>query len=113
MAAVDNIHPTQFGDVTLSHNPDANVGGYAAHTITATLGEHKVGQLKWRKSTGEIHAIDVGNQIRHQGIATAMYNMGKSIPGKGPTHSDDRTDAGEGWAKAVGGRRPKRLGTIG
>ena len=42
------------------------------------------------------------------GMATQMYNRAKEIT-PGLRHSDNRTDAGQGWAKSVGGPLPERV----
>jgi hypothetical protein len=107
MAALDNVNDIQF-DHHLSEG---------MHTITATYTERggspeededrNVGQLDWSAKTGEIGMVETAPSHVRQGIATHMYNLGKALPGKGPSHSNDRTNAGTAWAKSVGGKLPK------
>lgn len=56
---------------------------------------------------GEIWGVEVAQHYRRKGIATAMYKEAKrrNIPIK---HSSVRTDAGDAWAKKVGGEVPPK-----
>jgi histone acetyltransferase (RNA polymerase elongator complex component) len=116
LAALDNVNGIQF-----SHQVEQNPGGRLKYNvIKAHDADREVGEMRWSQKTGEIQRVEVqgrmgpngdanGGSYQHRGIATHMYEAAKEIPGKGPTHSSQRTDAGEGWSKAVGGRRPRRV----
>jgi len=73
----------------------------------------QVGNLHWSKKTGQILDVRVAKEHRRQGVATAMYRMATQLAGErgvaAPKHSNDRSDQGDAWAKAVGGRLPKRI----
>ena len=87
-------------------------------SVRATHPEHgEVGHLYWHPRTGTIRDVLVSGEHQGQGIATQMYRMAqraaatvKRVPQ--PKHSQDRTDAGDAWAKAVGGRLPRRTKTF-
>ena len=56
---------------------------------------------------GTIWGVEVAEKHQKKGLATAMYHHAQrqGIPIK---HSEWRTDAGDAWAKKVGGTIPKR-----
>lgn len=75
----------------------------------------QIGHLYWHPRTGKIRDVLVTGEHQGKGIATEMFKTAqntaattKKVPT--PKHSQDRTDAGEAWAKAVGGPRPRRSG---
>lgn len=45
---------------------------------------------------------------RRQGIATALWNHAQSLPDP-PRHSNERSLAGDAWAKKMGGHLPENL----
>jgi hypothetical protein len=115
MSAQDNLSGIQF-----SHRIESDVS-HPYHSINAHDEDRKVGELNWSTRTGKILRVEVqgpmgpdgtanGGSYRGRGIATAMYEMAKEMPGKGPYHSNDRTTSGTGWAKHVGGRLPRNVG---
>jgi hypothetical protein len=136
MTATDNISPMQFklkheGHGQYTHEPDVPnryAGQYdshgdeyvsrhpvegplseGSHMITAHVGKGRGkarGILTWDR--GVIQKVDVDDDMQHKGMATQMYEHAKTIT-PGLAHSNNRTDAGEGWAKAVGGPRPPRM----
>ena len=73
----------------------------------------QVGRLEWSKRTGKILAVDVTQEFRRQGLATALLGHARRLSAKygikAPVHSNDRTDAGEAWARSLGERLPKRI----
>jgi hypothetical protein len=83
------------------------------HQIVANTEEGiPVGTLKWDKR--RIRELDVSPDFRREGIATAMWQEGHRLASENtripkPRHSSDRTEAGDAWAKSVGGRLPRRL----
>jgi len=90
--------------------------GSPSHSIRVPLGENELGQsrsamMSWN-SKG-ITGIEVPPDHQRKGIASAMWAEGhrlaeteRGIPA--PKHSSDRTDAGDAWARSVGGRLPRR-----
>lgn len=88
--------------------------GLGYHEVTAYDSDHnEVGSLQWHKGTGEILDVRVDPQHRRQGVATALHHMAGKLSGEygltGPTHSNDRSDQGDSWAKKVGGELPARI----
>jgi GNAT superfamily N-acetyltransferase len=83
-------------------------------SVRASHPEHgDVGHLYWHPRTGTIKDVLVHGDHQGQGIATQMYNLAHRVAAttRGvpkPQHSQDRTDAGDSWAKKVGGRLPRR-----
>jgi hypothetical protein len=72
-----------------------------------------VGELKWHPKTGEIKNLFVEANERRQGIARGMWDEANRISQSErgvvtPKHSSDRTDEGDAWAKAVGGKVPPK-----
>lgn len=81
------------------------------HRITAMHGRSVMGTMLWNGR--EIRNIGVTPGQERRGIATAMWHEGhrlaaesKKIPT--PKHSSIRTNAGDAWAKAVGGKLPRK-----
>lgn len=79
-------------------------------SVRATHPDHgDVGHLYWHPRTGTIRDVLVQGDHQGKGIATEMYRVAQSVKGvPSPKHSQDRTTAGEAWAKKVGGRLPRR-----
>lgn len=83
-------------------------------SVRATHPEHgDVGHLYWHPRTGKIRDVLVSGDHQGKGVGTQMYNMAQKsaetvarVPK--PQHSADRTDAGDAWAKKVGGSLPRR-----
>lgn len=93
-----------FGDYKMEYiSPEMGSG---LHKIVATYGDKIVGQLQW--STKQIEGLDVDNAHQRKGLATAMFKWGQEMR-PAPKHSNDRTDQGDAWAKAMGGKIPRRL----
>ena len=67
--------------------------------------------LRWDKSSGEIGGVGTRESHQHQGLATALYGMGRTMTRVKPQHSPIRTDEGDAWALKAsakyGGRIPK------
>src|SRR6478609_824836 len=102
--ANENLSRTQFSYTS----PDEG-GSRKLHKLQ----DSKTGAAMVWNSRG-IQNVVVPSQYQRQGIATAMWQEGHRIaeetPGvPAPKHSKDRTDAGDAWARNVGGRLPRRL----
>ena len=75
---------------------------YTVHHIAATHRGKEVGRIEWDERTSEIGHIEVNEKHRRKGIATAMYNMARSLPTKEKLgHAPERTDLGDAWAKTT------------
>ena len=64
-----------------------------------------VGHLRFHKDTGRVEGTEVYPAFRRQGVATAMWHEAHAR-GYELHHSDERTDAGDAWARKVGGPVP-------
>jgi hypothetical protein len=110
---VSNLNERQFGDYTLHYiSPGMGSG---LHKIVAMYGDTRVGHMAWNAK--EIHGVDVADPHQRRGLATEMWNWGQEMRPR-PKHSSDRTNQGDAWARAVGGKLPRRrmgnpLGRIG
>ena len=112
MAANEHLSDYQFSLI-----PAQERSKYARtrHKVVAETdtGDY-VGELEWHsRSDNRISNLFVEANHRREGVATGMWNyaheMAKTTKGvKPPTHSSDRTDEGDAWAKATGGPVPKR-----
>lgn len=83
-------------------------------SVRASHPEHgDVGHLYWHPRTGTIRDALVMGEHQGRGVGTQMYKMAqqtaetvRGVPA--PKHSQDRTDAGDAWARKVGGALPRR-----
>jgi hypothetical protein len=75
----------------------------------ADNGAH-LGDMLW--DAKQIRNIGVGEQFQRRGVATSMWNEGQRLAEErgipAPKHSPDRTNAGDAWARSVGGRLPRK-----
>ena len=96
MPAHESVNPIQF---TAEHYPASETGkSFSQHRVSAHVGDRRIATMSWSGKIG-VHNIEVDPQYQRQGIAT-------KVPA--PSHSKDRTDAGDAWARSVGGRLPRR-----
>jgi hypothetical protein len=61
---------------------------------------------------GEVMGLETHPKHRNQGLATKIWNIASKNSdnaGVKPKHSDLMTEAGEGWAKKVGGQMPEKV----
>ncbi len=82
------------------------------HRVRA-MSQHgmEVGSLLW--DSKQIRNVGVPEQHQRQGVATALWEEGHRMAGENaripqPKHSADRTNAGDAWARSVGGKLPRR-----
>lgn len=83
------------------------------YTHLQGLGEHRIeagedanaGHLSWAADTGRISEVFVAEDLRRQGIATALLKTAhETAEKKGlvhPEHSDTRTESGDKWVRKV------------
>ena len=105
--------PTQYtGEVRYKAkvNPDGSgsVSAYQDYVLYETeTSTREVGSLVW-DSTGKVHDIDVLPDRQRMGIGTVLWQQAQQAAGGSVRHSDDRTEAGERFARSVGGTIPSR-----
>jgi hypothetical protein len=91
----------ELGESKTVHRVQAFAGPTATH----------VGQIIW--SSKEIRNVIVSSDQQRRGVATRMFDHAQGLAASNPRipapkHSKDRTDAGDAWARQVGGRLPRR-----
>lgn len=102
MTAHESLHPIQFKYDKVA------MGGKPWHRVTAYRGDTEVGQMDWTsKGIRNINATP-----KRQGVGTALWQEGHRLASENqripaPRHSSDRTNAGDAWAKSVGGPLPR------
>ena len=109
-----NLNNDQHGGYTAFYKvhktPPENVEDY--HYISASDGKRSIGTFKWHPKHGAIMNVTVHHEHQGKGIATAMYHLAQRLSSQygvpAPEHNTDRTDAGDAWAKKVGGDLPPR-----
>lgn len=110
MAAHESLSGIQF---VTQHYPASETGkSFNQHRVSAMVGDRRVGTMSWSKRG--IHNVEVDPEFQRRGVATALWERGHAEAAAShdvvqPKHSADRSDAGDAWAKSVGGRRPRRL----
>ena len=89
-------------------------GGHGGewHTVVAKIGDEEVGDMLWNAE--RIGGLGVQEEHRRKGIATGLWNKAKEVAKQNkdipkPRHSPERTDAGDAWARKVGGKLPPRV----
>jgi ribosomal protein S18 acetylase RimI-like enzyme len=86
--------------------------GSSAHQLIAISGAQQVGTMKW--NAAGVQSLEVSHELRRRGVATALWGEGQRLAQqkKGrivtPKHSAQRTNAGDAWARSVGGPLPRR-----
>lgn len=74
----------------------------------------EIGYLYWFRGdrqasvTPLVETVSVAPKYQHRGIATRMYQMASEYEGQAITHSSKCSDAGDAWARRVGGHRLRR-----
>ena len=100
-----------FQGVTYTHTVDKRGARIeAVHPEHGVIG-HMLLHPFLGGSTRKVRNISVDPEHQRNGVATGMWNYAIS-QGLKPSHSADRTDAGDAWARTVSSRLPKRLGDL-
>lgn len=111
MAPNPNISSIQFRD--WGSHIDARIPDWGGEPL-------HVGSLGWETDYSdperprEVANVFVNKQFRRQGVASKMWDMAQQPhpdphDRRGPLrHSPDRTDAGDAWARSVGGEIPEQ-----
>jgi ribosomal protein S18 acetylase RimI-like enzyme len=71
----------------------------------------QLANIVWDSKTGRVNAISTHPDFQGLGIATNLWDEAHRLADvRGdiirPVHSEDRTNAGEGWARTVSGEKP-------
>lgn len=74
---------------------------------TAYRGERRVGTLEWNRR-GVITWVETVPRHKRRGVASQLWHAVRAA-GVPLSHAPERTDDGQAWAMAVGGRRPRRV----
>ena len=92
----------------------SNYGSSVHHLSIASddTGGQEMGHIEWHKDRGEILRVHVDEPYRRMGVANTLFHEAKKAAREQglvePTHSDDRSDMGDKWAKQAGGEVPPR-----
>ena len=97
MSAADHLHPEQFEFI---NHPTS--GGSVEAFDPET--EEQYAYLDWTNEQGgsRPNSVWVHPSRRHQGIATALFQHAQQHGVEFTMDNDERTDAGEGWARSLG-----------
>jgi GNAT superfamily N-acetyltransferase len=114
MSAQEHLNGIQFK----VHAPENSRTGYVhAYDENEPVADNalfpEIGHLYWHRSLDPsrpsvIDDMSVSPDYRRRGIATQMYQTAVEHEGAPIQHSPERTNAGDAWAKSVGGVRPRR-----
>ena len=83
------------------------------HAITDTL--LAIGSIKWNLDMdGEVGGISVREDWQRKGVAQLLWNVATGLAEErgwfGPSHSPNRTAAGDAFARSIGGPLPPLAG---
>lgn len=136
MPAHENLS-SQFSVIFHPANP-RSMGGISTHTVEAWAPEHvnepwaqahpsereawahseadpgirPIASMSWHHKTGEVRGVYTAKEHQRQGIASSLWQEGHRLANEQrvstPRHSPQRTNAGDAWARSVGGRLPRR-----
>ena len=100
-----NFNPADYGVPARHPNMFNNT---LSASISDSFGTMHVGDMSWNDKTGEIQELYVNPGFRRKGVATELFNKADDYyydpdNEKWVRHSPNRTEAGDAWAKAVGG----------
>lgn len=106
MAAHEKLNGLQF------HYDSPDLGeSKPVHRVTAMHGSNTMGTMLW--DSKQLRNIGTTPGQERRGVATSLWNEGHRLAAEDPKipqpkHSADRTEAGDKWARSVGGRLPRR-----
>jgi hypothetical protein len=106
MPAHEYLHGVQFA----YDNPELGESK-KLHRVQASSGGSHLGEMIW-SGKGIRNIMTTPGQER-RGVATRMWNEGHRLAEENakipkPKHSTERTNAGDAWARSVGGPLPRR-----
>jgi GNAT superfamily N-acetyltransferase len=103
-----NLSACDVPGLVLHLAPGTTVDGLAAGVATARLDGRTIGRLMWLtvpvglQRPGCIELVEVAEQWRRRGIATALWQAAAEADPR-LHHASARSRDGELWARAVGG----------
>lgn len=109
----ENLNRTQFEFVHRTPDPTSPLDVRALYHSVHGIGAAQGSVMYWHKKSGIIGNVEVPEQSRRKGIATAMLGEARRIASETrgvpkPRHSPMRTDLGEKWARSLGERLPRQ-----
>jgi ribosomal protein S18 acetylase RimI-like enzyme len=111
---------TEAGPVSIAYEGQHEWNNHTPHSagwhsvVARDEQNDVVGLMHWRKKAsggkaGQVDWVEVDPSYKRQGIGRQMWEHAQSIGVRpSPKHSNERTDAGDAWAKSVGGPLPRR-----
>lgn len=113
-AALREGDTTSHGEYELRYTHEYTGARGGRHVIEAHHPEDgRAGRMEWMgRPPYAIHNITVEPEHQRRGLATAMWNWAQENARPKPRHSEQRTDAGDAWARSVGGRLPRRTSRL-
>ena len=104
MTASDHLNGRQF---RLEHSAIDDGNPQGSHTLRASTGNGRLlGIMSWKN--GMVGSVSVKENWQRQGMASQMWQRASEIT-PGLSHSGNRTDDGDAWARKVGGPLPPRM----
>jgi len=93
---------------SLKHKESTDESG--RHRIDLFNSSGAVGFIEWDED-GEVNTIHIGDKIRRIGLGTYLWDLANEISEKNkwnpPEHSSRRTEAGDLFARSMGGYIPQ------
>lgn len=107
---VEAWHPDHASS-SWAQAPPTERDQYAGSSVDP--GYRPLSSMSWHHKTGEIRGVYTDPQFQRQGLATRLWSEGQRLAEEtrgvtAPKHSADRTNAGDAWARSVGGRLPRK-----
>ena len=99
--------------VQFSHGEWSRESKGSTHRGYEVVAEHpkfgRIGEMQLADPDpkGNREILDMGVLFKREGVGTGMFRHAQEA-GLNPTHSTWRTDAGDAWARKVGGDLPER-----
>lgn len=111
MAYLSDGDTSSHGDYELRYVHEFTGSKGGRHVIEAHDPEDgRVGRMEWMgRPPYAVHSLDVSQNHQRKGLATAMWDWSQDQGRPKPTHSAQRTDKGDAWARSVGGKLPRRI----
>jgi len=89
-------------------------GAVFVASVHALVDRIAVGSIKWAaRGNGEITNVIVRRDFQRRGIGTILFEIATQVAEEqgwtAPVHSDERTEAGDGWAQSLGATPAKEI----
>lgn len=89
----------QFKDYQLNFVKEDGFGNHLIEAYHNKAGH--VANLEWDRKTGNIGNVDVAEDHRRQGLATAMFNFAHTLNVIPPKHTQALSDSGRAWKESL------------